>query len=75
MFRAADHDDARTMLRSARCSDSPAATRAHGCGSVPESDRLPLAALGAYLTGLSRPALTVTPAATQVGPGLRGACC
>jgi hypothetical protein len=51
MFRAADLDDARTVLRSGQVFRlARARSRAHGCGSVPESDRLPLNWINSILT-------------------------
>jgi hypothetical protein len=58
MFRAADHDDAGTMLLSLPGAPArPQRLRAYGCGSAPDFDRLPLVALGAYLTTLVAPEL------------------
>jgi hypothetical protein len=45
MFRAADLDDARTVVLSSQVLRlARAFVRAHGCGSVPDFDRLPLIA-------------------------------
>lgn len=43
MFRAADLDDARTVVLSSQVFRlARTYVRAHGCGSVPDFDRLPL---------------------------------
>jgi hypothetical protein len=44
LFHAADLDDARTVgATQPGVPTRPHVMRAHGCGSVPDSDRLPLA--------------------------------